>query len=226
MPGAARLLLLGRLLTLEIGVGDGVGDARRELGILGQKADDDDARFVHREDAEPVVIGFEHALLRRHAHRVLDQAEDAENALDQRDAAERRIELAALAELQLGDHFAGEIARQDELDLAGHRFRVDHAAVDDVFVGVGPQVHIIAADDEHPRLRQIFGRDHHDHGERGQRDQDGRAQDPPFIPPQRRAERRYVEIRVDELPPQRRPMRLQRHTHFAAPADRLADRPR
>jgi len=38
LPGAARLLLLGRLLALEIGVGDGVGDARASSGSWDRKS--------------------------------------------------------------------------------------------------------------------------------------------------------------------------------------------
>ena len=65
--GAARLILLGLLLALKIRVGDGVGDARGELGIFREEIDDDDVRFLYRETREPVVIGVEHALFRRHA---------------------------------------------------------------------------------------------------------------------------------------------------------------
>ena len=48
LAGGLRLLLLGRALRTQIGVGDGVGDAGGKLRILGQEIDDDDARFFHR----------------------------------------------------------------------------------------------------------------------------------------------------------------------------------
>ena len=172
----------------QIGVGDGVGDARGEFGIFRQKIDDDDARFFHRVDVEPVVIGFEHALFRRHAHRVFDEAEEAEHALDQRDAAERRIELGQLVELELGDHFGGEIARQNELHLAGHRFRIDHAAVDDILVGVGAQEHVVAADHEHARFGRYFGGIIITTANVINATDDGRAQDLAALAPERRAE--------------------------------------
>ena len=92
-------------------------------------------------------------------------------------AAQRRIEFRQLVELELGDDFVGEIARQNELRLAGHRLLIDDAAVDDVLVGIGAQEDVVAADDEHARLGLIFRRDHQHHAEGEQRDDDGRAQD-------------------------------------------------
>jgi uncharacterized protein involved in exopolysaccharide biosynthesis len=68
-----------------------------EIGILGEEIDDDDARFLDRVDGEPVVIGFQHALLWRHAPRVFDQAERAEHDLDRGEAGEHRIEFRPLA---------------------------------------------------------------------------------------------------------------------------------
>ncbi len=71
------------------------------------------------------------------------------------------IEFRQLVELELVDHLDGEIARQDELRLAGHRFLIDGAAVEDVLVGVGAQEHVVAADNEDARLGLIFRRDQH-----------------------------------------------------------------
>ena len=78
---------------------------------------------------EPIVIGCQHALFRRHAQRIFDDAEQAEHGLDRRYAVQRRIEFRTLAELELVDHLAGEVARQNDLRLAGHRLLVDDAAV-------------------------------------------------------------------------------------------------
>ena len=139
--------------------------------------------------------------------------------LDQRDAAERRIEFGQLVELELGDDFVGEIAREHELRLAGHRLLIDNAAVDDVLVGVGAQKNVVAADDEHARLGLIFGRDDEDHDEGEQRDDDGRAQNVIALAPERGAEPRQIEIGVDMGPAQRRPARLRRQTHGATPND-------
>ncbi len=60
--GAARLILFGFLLTLQISVGDGVGDARGKFGIFREEIDDDDPRLLDGEHRKPVVIGFQHAL--------------------------------------------------------------------------------------------------------------------------------------------------------------------
>ena len=126
--GGARLLLLGGLLQDQIALGDRVGDLRGKLGILRFELDRDDARFLDLEGRQPVVIALEHPLLGRHAHRVLDEPDEAENGPDQRRAAQHRIEFRPLAELELLDDLAREIARQDELDLAGHRLLVDGGA--------------------------------------------------------------------------------------------------
>ena len=205
--GIARLVLLGLLQARQERVGDGVGGARGEVRIFREEIDDDDVRFLHREDREPVVIGFKHALVRRHVHRVLDDADEAEQRFDQRDAADARIEFRQLVELELGDHLIGDLARHDQLGLAGHRVLIDGAAVDDVLVGVGAEEDVVAADDKDARLGLIFRRDHDDHGEGDQRHEDGRPQDRVARPPQRAAEAGEVEIGVDELPPERRPLR-------------------
>ena len=143
--GGACLLLLRRLLAHQVGLGNGVGDFGGEFRVLRQKVDDDDARLLHRGDLEPVVIGVEHALFRRHPHRVLDHADDAEHLLERRDPGNCRIELRPFAELELVDHLAGEIARKDELHLAGHRLLIDGAAVDEILVGVRTQEDVVAA---------------------------------------------------------------------------------
>ena len=221
----ACLLLLRRLLAHQVGLGNGVGDFGGEFRVLRQKVDDDDARLLHREDLEPVVIGIEHALFRRHPHRVLDHADDAEHLLERRDPGNCRVELRPFAELELVDHLAGEIARKDELHLAGHRLLIDGAAVDEILVGVRTQEDIVAPFDEDARLRQIFGHDHLDHGDRDQRREHGRAHDLPFVAPERRAERRQVGLRIAELVAAPGPRRLRRHTHFATP-DELKTRRR
>ena len=205
LAGATRLILLRLLLALQIGVGDGVGDARGELGIFRQEIDDDDARLLHRKDGEPVVIGFQHALFRRHGERISDDAEEAEDPFGQRDIAERRIEFRQLVELELGDDFGSQIARENKLRLARHRFLIDHAAVDDVLVGIGAQINVVASDDEHARLGLIFRRDHQHDAQGEESDDDGRAQDAVALLPEQRAQTRQIEIGVDELPAQRRP---------------------
>ncbi len=50
-PALRACSCLASLLALQVCVGDGVGDPRGELGIFRQEIDDDDARFLHREDA-------------------------------------------------------------------------------------------------------------------------------------------------------------------------------
>ena len=133
---------------------------------------------------EPIVIGVQHALFRRHAQRIFDQAEQAEHGLDRRYAVQRRIEFGTFAELELVDHLAGKVARQDDLRLAGHRLLIDGVAVAGVLVGIRPQIDVVASLDKDPRLREISRRDHLDREQRRQRDQNRRAQDFPFFAPQ------------------------------------------
>ncbi len=60
-------------------------------------------------------------------HRILDDAHKAEQHLDDGRATQYRVEFRPLAELELFDDFAGEVARQDELHLACHRLLIDGA---------------------------------------------------------------------------------------------------
>ena len=213
----ARLILLGRTLTRQVLIGNGIGDVRGQFRVLREKIDNDDVRLVDRIGREPVVIGFKDALLRRHARRVLDQSQPAEHDLERRNPVQGRIEFGALVELQLGDHVACEVAREDKLNLAGHRLFVDRIAVDQILIGVRAQVHVVAALDENPRFREVFGWDNLDDGERDQRYEQGGTQDFPFAAPERRAKRGQVELRVDQRTSARRPRRLRRHAHHITP---------
>ncbi len=205
LPGSLRLFPLGAALPHQIGVGDGISDPRGESGILGEEIDDDDAGFLDRIDGEPVVIGFQHALLWRHAPRVFDKSKRAEHDLDRGEPGEHRIEFRAFAELELFDHLAGEVARQHKLHLAGHRFLVDGAAVGNILIGFRPQEHVAVLLDEEPRLGLVFRWNDLHHAERDERDQNRRAEDRPFPAPQHCAERRQVELRIARRSIVRRP---------------------
>ena len=126
-----------------------------------------------------------------------------------------------LAELELVDHLAGEIARQDDLRLARHRLLVDRAA-SLVLVGVGPQIDVVAPLDEDARLPRIAGRDQLNGDKREQPDKNRRPQDLPFLAPQRRAERRQIELAVGRASGAGR---RRRRTHRKTPRNKLADRP-
>ena len=66
---------------------------------------------------------------------------------------QRRIEFGLLVEIELSDDVARQIARKNELNLAGHRLVVDQVAVADILVGIRTQKNIVAALDEDARLR-------------------------------------------------------------------------
>ena len=149
------------MLSLQISVGDGVGDFRRKLWIFGQKIDGDDARLLQRRDREPVVIRIKNALLRRHGHRVFDEAERAEDRLKRRNTFQGRIKLREFVELELGDHLARQIARHDDLCLAmaTNRFVDIAVAIAEVLIDVGPHEDVVPPLDQDARLGIIFGRD-------------------------------------------------------------------
>ena len=152
LAGGARLLLRRRALPLDVGVRDGVGDARCKFRILRQKVDDNDAGFFHRVDVEAIIIRVKRPLLGRHPHRVFCDAQRAEQSLDQRDAAAGRIEFRQLVQLELGDHLARKVAGKDELYLARYRFLIDRDAIADILVDVGPQKNVVPANDQHTQL--------------------------------------------------------------------------
>ncbi len=149
--GGARLILLRHLLEGQVFFRDQVGDLRRKLGIGGLEFDRDDARLVEREGLQPVEIGRQHPLLERHRHRVLEDADGAQER-QRRELLEGRVELRQLGKVQLLDDLAREIARQHELHLAGHRFRIDRAAVHGQLFGFRPQEDVFPALDQHARF--------------------------------------------------------------------------
>ena len=53
--GGAGLLLLGRLLEPQVGLGHGVGDLRGQLRALRFELDGDDARFLHLKCGKPLT---------------------------------------------------------------------------------------------------------------------------------------------------------------------------
>ena len=152
IAGGAGLVLLRGLLYLQVGFGDGIGDAGGEIGIGGEEVDHNHAGFFHRVDVEPVVIGFQHALFFRHGGRIADNAEQAEHNFEHRRAAQRRNEFRIIGKLLFLDHIARQIARKHKLGLAGHRFGIDGGAVAAVLVGFGAQEHVLARLQQQPRF--------------------------------------------------------------------------
>ena len=173
LPGRAGLVAPRRLLQREVAVGDRVRDLGGELRIGRLEFDRDHARLVDRKYGQALVIGFEHALFRRHAQRVFGQPEEAERIADQRDAAQRGVEFRPLAELQFLDHLSRDIARESELHLAGDRLLVDRAvAFARAFLGLGPEEHVLAPLDDDARFGLVFRRDQVDADEGQRRDRD------------------------------------------------------
>ena len=81
-----------------------------------------------------------------------------------------------LGQIEILDHLARQIARQDELDLARHGLGVDRAAVDHGLVDLGPQKDIFAAFDEDARFG-LVARRHQVDGDKGRRRDDQRRPD-------------------------------------------------
>ena len=125
LAGGLGLLLPRVLLQHQIAFGDRIGDARGQFRIARLEFDDDDARLVDRVGGEAVVIGFEHALFRRQRERIAADPEQRQQRFDRRQALQHRIEFRPLGELVLLDDLAREIARQQQLHLAGDRFGIE-----------------------------------------------------------------------------------------------------
>ena len=106
---------------------------------------------------------------------------------------QHRIEFRPLAELELLDDVARQIARQHELHLARHRLLIDGRVALQALFRFGPQENVFAGLDQHPRFGLVPRRDQID-GDEG--DAGGRKRepdDPAFLAPQRLAE--HAEIK-------------------------------
>ena len=191
------LLLPRILLQHQIAFGDRVGDARGKFGIARLEFDDDDARFVDRIGGEAVVIGIQHALFRRQRERIAADAEQRQQRFQRRNALQHRIEFRPLGELVLLDDLARQIARQQQLHLAGDGFGVERAALL-VALAVRPQEHVLAPVDQDARFGLVARRDQVDGGERQHERQHRRNDDPAPLAHQRLAERMQIEIAGSE----------------------------
>ena len=110
------------------------------------------------------------------------------------------IELGQLAELQLLDHLAREIARQRELHLAGHRLLIDRAlTIHRVLFGVRADEDVLASLDQDPGFGLVFRRDQIDADEGQRRDRDGGAEHPPPLARQRAADGAEIELAVSRV---------------------------
>ena len=194
--GAARLVLLGGLLHHQVGLGDRIGDLRGELGVLRLELDRDHARLLHLEGGEPLVVALEDPLLGRHLHRILDDAEDAEDGAEGRGAAQHGIEFRPLRELELLDHLAGNIARENELHLAGHRLLVDGGAALERLLRVRPQEDVLAGLDQDARFGLVSRRDVVDRREGEKRGDQREPDDQEFLAPERAAESPKIDLGV------------------------------
>ena len=114
-------------------------------------------------------------------HRILDDAEEPRIGADGRDAAQHRIEFRPLGELELLDDLARKIAREDELDLAGHRLLIDGGAALERLLGVRPQEDVLAGLDQDPRFRLVSRRDVVDRREGEQRGDQREPDDQEFL---------------------------------------------
>ena len=192
IAGGAGLVLLGRLLHGEIIFGHRIGDAGGNLRIGRTEVDGDHARLLDRKHVEPVVIGFERALVLRHRTGIATDADQPEQRPEQRCAAHRGIEFWIGGEVFFFDHLTREIARQHDLDLTGHRFGIDRGKRPAALVGLGAHEHVLAHLQQQARLGAIARRDHIDDQVGGGRRQQRDAQDHRFLAPQRAAEAAHI----------------------------------
>ncbi len=154
----AGLVLFHHLLHAEVGFGDGIGDAGRKVRVGRAEIDDDHTRFFHRVDIEAIVISFQRTLVSRHRAQITSEADHPEERPQYSKAARRRIELLIVGKHFFLDDFAREVAREQQLHLARHRFRIDRCAIA-ALVGFGAQKYVLTPFEQQPRLRLIARRD-------------------------------------------------------------------
>ncbi len=192
-PAGTRLIQTRGLLQFEIAFGDRIGDARREFAIGRLKFDGDDARLVDGIGRQALEIGIHHALLGAGAERIAAHPEQRQHGAQRREAAQHGIEFRQRRQAVLGDDIAREIARQNELHLAGDRFGIERAACIPA-LGIRTQEDVVATVDENAGFALVAGR-HHVDGDEGQQCRDHRRQDDPdALAPQRTADGAHVDV--------------------------------
>ena len=109
-------------------------------------------------------------------------------------AGEDRVEFRPLGEIVLLDHFAREIARENELHLARDRFLIDGGRAIGRLLGIGPQEDVLVHFEQHAGFRLVARRDVIDAGKRDGGGQKGEAEDQEFLAPKRAAQRSEVDV--------------------------------
>jgi len=162
---------------------------------LSCELDGDDSGLFHLKGGEPFLEAPEHALLRRQAHRIAADADEAQERAQQRRTVQDRIELRPFAKLQFVDDVACQIARENELYLARHRLLIDRSGHRLArLLGFRPQEDVLAGLDQQPRLRLVARRDQADRQEGRGRGAQRQDEDRVFAPPQRAAERAKIDL--------------------------------
>ena len=193
LPRGLGLFLARALLHRQIAVRDRVGDPCRQLRIARLEFDHHHARLVDRIGRQPFVIGVEHALLGRHRERIASDAEQRQQRLDRRHAVQHRIEFRPLGELVLLDDVTRQIARQQQLHLAGDGFGVERGALL-VALAIRSQKDVFAPVDQDARFGLVARRNQVDGDQRQQQRQCGRDQHPGALAVQGMAECAQIEI--------------------------------
>jgi hypothetical protein len=124
----------------------------------------------------------------------LDEADDAEDRLQRAGATQDRVEFRPLGELELLDDLAGEVAGENELDLARHRLLVDRGAALERLLRVRPQEDVLASLDQDPRFRLVSGSDEADCAEGKRRGEQRQPDDQEFLAPERAAESPEIDL--------------------------------
>ena len=163
-------------------------------GALRFELDGDDARFLHLKCGKPLVVAAVDAFLVRQAERIPDNAHEAEHGAPDAGNAQQRIEFWIVAELELVYDFAGKVAREDELDLAGHCLLVDRRTALEGLFRIRAQEDALAHLDEDAGLGFVSGGDEADRYKSDARSQQGEAENEGFPAPQRIAQHAEVDV--------------------------------
>ena len=184
---------LGTALDGQVDFRHLVGDGCRKLRIMGGEFDRDDARVLDRIDPELLPEFADHPFLGRDRQRVLGQAEQHEGAGKQRMSV--RVELGDLVQLEVTGDLLDQVARLEDLRLAGNV-----EGVEDGVVGGGGRLGGIqvgrAGFDQDPRLSPEARRHHGRHRKRKSRRERGRTQQTAPVPPDGGEKPPQVDIRI------------------------------
>lgn len=195
LAGIAGLAALVRLLGLDELGGDHVGGLGGERRVLRIELDGNDSRLVDLIGRQLLEIAAQHALLGGHAHRILGEAEEGQHLPDRIETAQGGIEFRLAGEVELLCHGLGDVAGENQLDLAENGLLIDGRPVGTAgAVAFGTGEGALAVLDENAGLGAVGRSGQADGGEAESERCQGRSDNPEARRPEGAGKTREVEI--------------------------------